>query len=224
MVPLLIALLLPVPGFGPFGPDAARIAELDLRASSSLCSGYHHGECRAWRMIVSDVRCKPDPADGRRALCTFKQKIPDLTGTESCSAAFESIGGAWYYPHMPDRDEATLDKPLLRIGDVVCSAVGAPDSAAVKAIREAAHPSPACVLYPGAKAPCPPASSSAGDARCTMWRSQEITFCTYRLGAPEEYYCKASFRLERGAWTLTGGISRDGRFAFDEDCSGPVTR
>lgn len=220
----MIALLLIAAAPAAVGPDAAAIADLDFRASQSLCTDFHHVvPCRDWRMIVSDVRCRPDPSGGRRALCTFRQRIPRLRDTETCSAVFESVDGRWHYPARPDRDPSPTF-PSLALGGPACSATGAPDAAAIAAIWRAAHPGLSCSVYPEAKRPCPPASARPGEVTCSYGSSRRIAHCEFRLYAPEEYYCRAPFRRLRGGWALTSRRGVDGRLSYDQSCNGPIVR
>lgn len=226
MTSFLLALLLPAASPGGFGPDAATIAEIDFRASNSLCNDFYHVvPCRDWRMIVSDVRCAPDPGDERRALCTFKQRIPRVRGTETCSAVFESAGGQWHYPSLPMQDGDWSAFPSLGLGGPTCSATGAPQAAAIGAIWAASHERLSCSVYREAGRPCPPASARMGEVRCSFGSSRRIAHCEFRLHAPEEYFCRAPFRRIRGGgWTLIGGRGVDGRFSYDQSCEGPIIR
>ncbi|HEU0097781.1 MAG TPA: hypothetical protein VFQ67_03310 [Allosphingosinicella sp.] len=221
-----LLLLLAGASAGSFGPDAATIAELDFRASQALCSDFHHVvSCRSWRMIVSDVRCAPDPADARRALCTFRQRIPRVGGTETCSAAFQSVGGDWHYPVLPAQGEEWAAFPSLQVAGPACSASGAPDAAAIGAIWARAHDRLSCSVYPEAGRPCPPASAKVGEVRCGFGSDRRVANCEFRLRAPEEYFCRAPFqRLRGGGWAPKGRRGVDGRFSYDQSCEGPIVR
>jgi len=226
MAPLAIALLLPAASLGGFGPDAATIAELDFRASRSLCGDFYHVvPCRDWRMIVSDVRCTPDPADGRLAQCTFRQRIPRVRGTETCSATFQSIDGHWYYPGLPAQGGDWPSFPSLQIAGPACSATGAPDGVAIGAIWAAAYERLSCSVYPEAGRPCPPASATVRDVQCSFGSSRRIAHCQFRLHGPAEYSCRAPFRRVRdGGWAFTARRGVDGRFSYDQSCEGPIVR
>ena len=220
----MIALLLIAAAPAPVGPDAAAISDLDFRASQSLCIDFHHVvPCRDWRMIISNVRCRPDPAAERRALCTFRQRIPRLRDTETCSAVFESVNGRWNYPVKADLDPSR-SFPSLAMGGPACSATGAPDSATITSIWRAAHPRLSCSVYPEGKRPCPPASARIDEVTCSYGSGRRIAHCEFRLYAPEEYYCRAPFRRQRGGWALTGYRGVDGRFSYDQSCNGPIFR
>lgn len=225
MAAVLIAALLAGANPPSAGPDAAAISEIDYRDSRSMCQDFYHVvPCREWRMIVTDVKCSPDPADPNRAACTFVQRIPRVPGTQTCSAVFEQAGGRWHYPYRPQEGPSPSSFPSMALTGPTCSATGAPDSAAIAAVRAAIHPRLGCSLYAEAGRPCPPPSARVGEVICDWGRKPRLAHCAYRLHAPEEYYCQARFRPQRGGWAMTGYTGTGGRFSFDESCSGPVQR